>query len=174
MTDVGVPERTIRATVTVAVQFTGREISDERWFRLIVELYASDAEEGSIDLPSYPLHTFLFAPALPSPLAILLATPYRLVRATSDPPPITVEDTVTLASLDEDPEILTNIRQDRDALGIERTVVEATTTRDEIYAKALLVPVPVIEGRSRDRAVPGSGRRLPDQVIYDPRLRFRF
>lgn len=174
LTDVDAPDRSVRATVTIELRFTEEEIAAGHWFRLICELYASDAGEAFTDLPSYPLHTFLFAPALPGVLAAVLATPYRLVQASADPPAIVVEDTVTLEALDEDPEILMETRTERDWAGREIHIADVTTTRDEVFASALLIPMPAIEARSRDRVVPGSERTFPAQIWYDPRLRFRF
>ena len=144
----------VHATVTGFIDFTEAEIADEQWFRLSVELRASDAEEGGWDFPLGPLHTFVWGPWAP------FLVPYSIVKAQPGGRSFEVDDDISLEALDEDPGTERGTIERR--IGGQTYRLPATfRLQDEVYAFALITGLPGSTAQSEVVAVPWSDRRIP-------------
>lgn len=146
----------LRAAVTGEVSFSDEEIENGAYFRVAVELRASDESEGGLDWPWYPLHTFVWGNWAP------WQRPYTLVRARREPWPIDIENDIPEELLDEDPgtEELSYTEAGPD--GQTYPVVGTFKIQDEVFAQVLLTSIPEHTARSPEVVVPWSDRRVPN------------
>ena len=148
----------VKAAVTYSVDFTREEVSGRDRFRVSIELYGDDSEEGGSQVWfQRPLYVFQFQRSL-----FLPATDYRVIAAKNPSPPDTESVILTRLTLDEDSGTDEIVFHRRPAPGIPKSessneIVINVPRVDEVYAVVKLSPYTSSTARSAAVDVPGSG-----------------